>query len=153
MKGLCVRGELETEQTATYWPQVPLMIAALLSHSAGLLNWGPESPSPLLWAGSHCLELQFELQLTDSNSLKLSVVPGYIIVWHPPASCGRRICTEFNPSTGQGYILMSSTGCICFSIDGWVEGQYVTPSRALFCAPFVPVSYTRSGSPSEPSHS
>ena len=29
-KGLCVRGELETEQTATYWPQVPLTIAALL---------------------------------------------------------------------------------------------------------------------------
>ena len=22
-KGLCVRGELETEQTATYWPPVP----------------------------------------------------------------------------------------------------------------------------------
>ena len=39
-KGLCVRGKLETEQTATYWPQVPLTIAALLSHSAGLLNRG-----------------------------------------------------------------------------------------------------------------
>ena len=39
-KGLCVRGELETEQTATYWPQVPLSLAALLSRSAGLLNRG-----------------------------------------------------------------------------------------------------------------
>ena len=28
-KGLCVRSELETEQTATYWPQVPLSLAAL----------------------------------------------------------------------------------------------------------------------------
>ena len=39
------------------------------------------------------------LQLTYSNSLNLSVAPGYIIVWHPPASCGRHICTQFNPST------------------------------------------------------
>ena len=30
------------------------------------------------------------------------------------------------PVHGQGYILMSSTGCPCFSIDSWVEGQYVT---------------------------
>ena len=40
-----MRGELETDQTATYWPQVPLTVAALLSHSAGLLNrgsWGPK---------------------------------------------------------------------------------------------------------------
>ena len=29
----CVRGELETEQTATYWPKVPLSLAALLSYS------------------------------------------------------------------------------------------------------------------------
>ena len=51
VKGLCVRGELETEQTATYWPQVPLIIEALLSHSAGLLNrrsWGPK-PSAGSW--------------------------------------------------------------------------------------------------------
>ena len=34
--GLCVRGKLETEQTAT----VPPSLAALLSHSAGLLNQG-----------------------------------------------------------------------------------------------------------------
>ena len=66
-KGLCVRGELETEQTATYWPQVLLVIAILPPHSARLLNRGPEGPSPLLGAGSHCLELQLEHQLTDSN--------------------------------------------------------------------------------------
>ena len=50
-KGLCVRGELETEQTATYWPQVPLSLAALLSYSAGQLNrgsWGPK-PSAGSW--------------------------------------------------------------------------------------------------------
>ena len=39
--------------------------------------------SPRLW-----------LQLTE-----LPIAPGYIIVWHPPASCERHICTEFNLST------------------------------------------------------
>ena len=63
---LCVRGELETEQTAAYWPQVTLTIAALLPHSAGQLNRGPEDPSPLSEACSHCLELQLELQLTQA---------------------------------------------------------------------------------------
>ena len=82
------------------------------------------------------------LSLTDSNCnwnsnwLKLSVAPGYIIVGRPPASCG---CTHLPPSpssttsTGQGDIPISSTGCTCFAvtqvhllIDGSVEGQYVT---------------------------
>ena len=101
-KGLCVRGELETEQTAAYWPQVPLTIAALLSRSAGLLNRGSlRAASPQSGVGSQYPELQFRTSTaTDSNWLKLSVAPGYIIVWLPPASCGRRNCTEFKPSTG-----------------------------------------------------
>ena len=40
VKRLCVRGELETEQSATYWRPVPLSLAALLFRSAGLLNRG-----------------------------------------------------------------------------------------------------------------
>ena len=55
---LCERGELETEQTAIYWPHVPLSIATLLPYSAGLLKRGPEGPSPLSGAGFHCLELK-----------------------------------------------------------------------------------------------
>ena len=53
--------ELETEQTATYWLPVRLYLAALLSHSAGLLNWGYWGPL-LCW----------ELVLTASNSNKLT---------------------------------------------------------------------------------
>ena len=34
--------------------------------------------------------------------------------------------TPTNSKLTQGYILMSSTGCTCFSIDGWAKGQYVT---------------------------
>ena len=121
-------------------PKFLCIIAALLPHSAGLLNWGPEGPSPLSGAGSHYVILsptaigtrtvtatRTELCLPRTpTELKPSVVPGYIIVWYSPASCRRRICTEFNPSTGQGDIPISSTRCTCFLIDGSVEGQYVT---------------------------
>ena len=96
-KGLCVRGELEPEQTATYWPPVPLSLAALLSRSTGLLNRGvPRAHSHRLGAGS-LYSIKYPtnwLQLTE-----LPVAPGYIIVWHTPGSCERRICTQFNPST------------------------------------------------------
>ena len=95
-KGLRVRGKLETQHID---PQFHWLYQHFFSHSAGLLNRGPECPSPLLGASSHWLELQLELQLTDSNSPKTSVPPVYITVWCPPASCERRICTEFNPST------------------------------------------------------
>ena len=69
-KVLCVRDELETELTATYWPQVPLSLAALLSYLCWLLNRGSWGPSPLQEASSHCLELQLkpQLQLTPTNS-------------------------------------------------------------------------------------
>ena len=79
---------------------LPLTIAALLSHSAGLLNRGSWGPKPSVGACSNCLELLLEPQLTDSNLLELSVAPGYIIVRYPPASRGRCNCTELNPSRG-----------------------------------------------------
>ena len=78
------------EQTATYWPKVPLTIAALLSHFAGLLNWGSlrvASPQSASWF-SHWHLVSNRNCNSNSNSLKLSVALGYIIVWHPPASCG-----------------------------------------------------------------
>ena len=36
-------------QTATYWPQVSLTIAGLLSHFDGLLNRGSWEPKPSVW--------------------------------------------------------------------------------------------------------
>ena len=120
-KGLCVRGGLETEQTATYWPQVPLSLAALLFHSAELLNRGSWGPKPSAGSGSHCLELQLELQLIDSN-YGTGLYNCLTSTCFPWASQLHRI----QPVHGQGYILISLTGCTCFLIDGWVEGQYVT---------------------------
>ena len=86
-KGLCVRGELETEQTATYWPP------SSSDYSSTSFSF--------CWAAQLGV-LRFSLPRTATNWLQLtqlSVAPGYIIVWHPPASCERGICTEFNPST------------------------------------------------------
>ena len=95
-KGLCVRGELETEQTVTYWPPVSLSLAAFLSHSDGQLNRGSWGSIALCWV--LVLSTASYLQPTDSNSFR-AVAPGYIIVWRPPVSCEHRICTQFNPST------------------------------------------------------
>ena len=125
-KGLCVRGELETEQTATYWPQVPLTIAALLSHSAGLLNqgsWGPK-PSAGSWfslprTATRTLTDWYQLSQTVCCTGLYNCLTSICFLW---ASQLHRI----QPVHGQGDTLMSSTGCTCFLIDGWIEGQYVT---------------------------
>ena len=112
-KGLCVSGELETEQTATYWPQVPLL---------GCSIRGPEGPSPLLGASFHCLELQLNLQLTDSNSnclwFRVISFSDIHLLLVGVASAPNSIRTHVK--------VIPSTGCTCFSIDGLVEGQYVT---------------------------
>ena len=102
-QGLCVRDELETEQTATYWPQVPLSFAALLSRSAALLNQGSWGPSPL-----------WELVLTTASYLQLTehvcgtglykCLTSTSFLWashlHP-----------IQPVHSQDYTLISSTGC------------------------------------------
>ena len=93
---LCVRGRLETEQTATYWPQVPLTIAALFPHSAGLLNRGPEGPSPLSGAGSH---------------------PG---IWNSNSNSN---CNCNSDIFDRMHLLFTPVHLL---IDGSVEGQYVT---------------------------
>ena len=64
-KGLCVRGELETEKTATYWPPVPLPLAVLLSRPIGPLNRGSWGPIVLCWV--LVLSTASYLQITDSK--------------------------------------------------------------------------------------
>ena len=98
------------EQTARYWPQVHYSsTSSSFCWAAQPGSWGPK-PSVWRWLSLRHLvpncDWNSNCPLPDSNSnwLKPSMAPGYIIVWHPPASCGRRICTEFNPSTGQGNI-------------------------------------------------
>ena len=109
-------------QTATYWPQVLLTLAALLSHSGWAAQpWVTVAQALSLQADSHAgilspNWLQLELEL---NWLKPSVASGFIFVWRPPASCGRTYLPpspNSTTSTGQGDIPMWSTGCICFAV-------------------------------------
>ena len=89
-------------KTATYWPPALLAIAALLSHSAGLLNRGSlRAASPLSWSWfslqhliSNCNNWLQTPKLTRTSSgtrLYNCLTPTYF--------SERRICTQFNPST------------------------------------------------------
>ena len=72
----------------------------VFSGTSFLFCWAAQSGvlranSPLLGAGS------LYSILTPTNWLQpteLPVVPGYIVVFRPPASRERRICTQLNPS-------------------------------------------------------
>ena len=127
-------GKLKSEETATYWPQVSLTIAALLCHSAGLLNRGPEAQGLCLElvltprATATGTELQLELQLNEAVCgtwlYNCFYVPLLLVV----------DASALNSARPQVKVI-SSTGCICFFrlftlvhllIDGSVEGQYVT---------------------------
>ena len=125
-KGSCVRGELETEQTATYWPPVPLSLAALLSRSAGLLNRGSWVPIGPCWV--LVLSTASYLQLTDSKLTEPICGPGLYNCLTPPCFLWASHLYPIQPVHSQGYTLISSTGCTSSLIDGWVGGQYVTLS-------------------------
>ena len=89
-KVLSVRGELKTEQnynilTPLFWPQQHFF----------LFSWAAQ---PGAWEPS----LSWDIVLITASSLQLtwtSCHRGYIIIWHPPTSCERHICTQFNPQT------------------------------------------------------
>ena len=135
-------------QTATYWPQVLLTIAALLSHSGWAAQpWVTEGPKPSVyrWLLIRYLVPQRTPTPTWTDWLKPSVVPGCIFVWHPPASRGRTYLPpslNSTTSTGQGDIPISLPDApvslffrlftqVHLLIDSSVGGQYVTTWREL----------------------
>ena len=75
-----------------------------------LINEGPE--------GSLCWVLAFSaascLQLVWSPTDRISWALSYIIVQHPPSSCGRHKLHSFNPSTVKVIRCYSSTGYTCY---------------------------------------
>ena len=83
---MCERGAEDRTKTATYWPPALPAISALFSQSAGLLNRGPWGPNFQLGLVLTASIGNNSLQTLISNSLERPVAPGYIIVWHPPAS-------------------------------------------------------------------
>ena len=120
VKGLCVRCELESEQTATYWPPVPLSLAAFLSRSAGCSIGGPVGHSHLLGAGS------FYSIVSPTNWLQLTEPVCRIELYNCLTSTWFLWAPHLHsvqPVHSQGYTLLSSTGCTRSLINGWVEGQ------------------------------
>ena len=123
-KGLYVRGELGTEQIATYWP----LSSLVFSSTSFSFCWAAQSGvsrahSPLLGAGS-----LYSIG-SPTNWLQLSGTVCRTGLYH----CLTFTCFlwashlhRIQPVHGQGYILMSSTGYTSSLIDGWIEGQYVT---------------------------
>ena len=116
---LCVRGELETGTDCYILTQRSSRDHSSTSSSSwlGCSTVGHWGPKPSVWSW---FSLRWHpVSNRNSNWLKPSVAPGYIIVSRPPASCGR---THLPPSpnsttsTGQGDIPRSSTGCTCFAV-------------------------------------
>ena len=114
-------------KTATYWPPALLAIAALLSHPAGLLNrgaWGPCSLLGLVLTASNCKNW-LQTSWTSCRTGLYHCLTPTCFLW---ASHLHRI----QPIHGQGDTLISSTGCTCFLIDGWVNmlhTGYLTKSK------------------------
>ena len=155
---LCVRGELEMEQTASYWPQLPLYYSSTSSSfcwAAQLGSWGTK-PSVWHWLSlrnlvsncdwnSNCdSNLNWTLPASNSNWLKPSVAPGYIIVWRPTVSCGHTrlyriqqhpqvsvIFWYLRPDTPASTVPLLITQ-VHLLIDSSVEGQYVTTVQSLW---------------------
>ena len=91
---MCEKWAGDWTKTATYWPPVLLAIAALISILRDCSTGGPEGPD-LCW-------VLFSLLRTATSDSKLwsltnwlPVAPGYIIVWHPPAS----VCVASAPNS------------------------------------------------------
>ena len=123
-KGSYVRGELDSEQTATYWPTVLLSFSALLSRSVGLLNRGSWGPIALCWVlvltAASYLRLDW-LQLTEPicGSGSYNFLSSACFWW----------ASHLHPIQvvhSQDYTPISSTGCTSSKIGGWIRGQYVT---------------------------
>ena len=123
-KVMCERWVGDWTKTATYWPPVPLSLAALLSRSAELLNQGSWGPIALCWV--LVLSTASHLLLTDSKLTEPVCGPGLYNCLTPTCFLWESHLHLIQPVHSQGYTLISSTGCICSLIDGWIEGQYVT---------------------------
>ena len=125
---LCVRGEFETATdcyilTESSSDHISTSSSFWLDCST-VGHWGPKALRLLLALNSvSCPQLTPNATgtRTDSNWLKPCVAPGYIFVWHRPASCGRMHRPDAHVSLF--YRLFTQVHLL---IDGSVEGQYVT---------------------------
>ena len=129
---ICERWIGDWKELQHIYPHPTLLaITAFLSRSPGLLNrwlWGPASART--W---------FSFQHLVSNWSDFLSYPGYIIIWHPPASCGVTIRTQFYPSTVKvipRYVRLDApviyTGAFLIWQLGRVGGQYLVNIYYLY---------------------
>ena len=114
---MCERWVVDWTNTATYWPLALLAIAALLSHPAGLLNRGPWGPSSLLGLVLTASNCNNWLQTPNWTSCRTGLDHSLTATCFLWASHLHRI----QPVHSRGYTLISSGGCTCSLIDGWVN--------------------------------
>ena len=125
-KGLCVRGELETEQTATYWPQVPLSLAALLSHSAAQ-PWVLRA-RPSLGVGSHYSILSPTNWICQWHRVIYLFDIHLLLVGVTSAPNSTRPQSRLYPDIFDRMHLLFTQVHLLF--DSSAEGQYVTSGHA-----------------------
>ena len=121
--------ELETEQICNILTPTQLAITAFLSRSPGLLNREPGAQPLRVLVFSTATRLILNSQSGAWGLLLLgagflyrissptdwiSCALSYIIVQHPPSSCGRHKLHSFNPSTVKVILCYFSTGCTCY---------------------------------------
>ena len=106
LKGLCVRGELETEQNCNI-----LTPNSSCYHSLSFpFSWAAQ---PGAWWPSIC----WDMVLIPASSPQLiwtSCRQWYIIIWLPPTSCERHNSHSIQPVDSQVRPLIFSTGCTCY---------------------------------------
>ena len=129
-----MRGELESEQTATYWPPSSFVFGSTSFSSAGLLNrrsWGLIS---LCWV--LVLSTVSYLQLTYSKLTRTLCRTGLYHCLTSTCFLWASHLHPIQPVHSQGYTLISSTRFTYFSINNMLRSMEVNMLQI-----FISVSY------------
>ena len=143
-----MRGSWRPNRTAAYWPPTHSTghNRVFFSRFPGLLNRGPGGPASLGAGFLYCILSLTRLIPTDWISYALS----YIIVHHPPSSCGRHNFALIQPVHGQGYnilifldrmYLLFTQVHFLFWQPGRVGGQYTTSAATYIYQPYANSGY------------
>ena len=116
-----MRGSWRPNRTETYWPPhfygYQRFFPVLLGCSTGGLGTQPLSVLVFSTASPTRLIPNWLIGGLPYHILSatdwISGVLNYIIVQHPPSSCGRHKLHSFNPPTVKATLCYSSTGCTC----------------------------------------
>ena len=101
-------------------------------------NWSIGGLEPTLLGAGFLYRILSPTGLVSKLTDFLSSL-SYIIIQHPPSSCGRHKLHSFKPSIVKATLCYSSTGCTCYWpvhflvwLPGRVVGQYTTFRHCLW---------------------